>query len=53
MDAVARVGTAGAIAELRRLEHGPKARRYRRVKIHDDAALVTPGTATTISKNQS
>ena len=46
MDAVARVGTAGAIAELRRLESAdPKAERYRRVKIHDDATalLVTPG----------
>ena len=45
MDEVARVGTAGAIAELRRLEGAdPLAERFRRVKIHDDATalLVTP-----------
>lgn len=45
MDAVARLGTAGAIAELRRLESAdPLAERFRRVKIHDDATalLVTP-----------
>ncbi len=45
MDAVKRVGTDGAIAELRRLESADaQAERYRRVKIHDDATglLVTP-----------
>ncbi|RYE29146.1 MAG: hypothetical protein EOP23_22105 [Hyphomicrobiales bacterium] len=45
MDAVARIGTAGVIAELRGLESDdPLAQRFRRVKIHDDATalLVTP-----------
>jgi serine/threonine protein phosphatase PrpC len=41
-----RIGAAGVIAELRRLESAdPLAERFRRVKIHDDATalLVTPG----------
>lgn len=45
MDEAKRVGTAGVIAELRRLEgEDPLAERFRRVKIHDDATalLVTP-----------
>ncbi|CAM5184405.1 Protein phosphatase 2C OS=Bosea thiooxidans OX=53254 GN=SAMN05660750_04168 PE=4 SV=1 [Bosea thiooxidans] len=40
-----RVGAAGVIAELRRLEGAdPRAERFRRVKIHDDATalVVTP-----------
>lgn len=41
MDAVARAGAAGAIAELRQLEGAdPEAERYRRVKIHDDATAL-------------
>lgn len=45
MDEAKRVGAAGVIAELRRLEGAdPLAERFRRVKIHDDATalLVTP-----------
>ncbi len=41
-----RIGAAGVITELRRLESADaQAERYRRVKIHDDATalLVTPG----------
>lgn len=47
MDSVARLGTAGTIAALRRLESVDLlAERFRRVKIHDDATalLVTPGS---------
>ena len=46
MDAVEHFGAAGVIAELRRLENAdPRAERFRRVKIHDDATalVVRPG----------
>lgn len=46
MEETKRIGAAGVIAELRRLESAdPQAEHYRRVKIHDDATalLVTPG----------
>lgn len=45
MDQAERVGAAGLVAELRRLERAdPQAERFRRVKIHDDATalIVTP-----------
>lgn len=45
MKQVQRVGAAGVIAELRRLEGAdPRAERFKRVKIHDDATalVVTP-----------
>lgn len=41
MEAVERLGAAGVIAELRRLESAdPRAERFRRVKIHDDATAL-------------